>query len=184
MRMMIPTLYSAADEARATARDGACARMSFVLANLYVAMKRIHQSLEREEIIAAIEDVIATQIGSEDFAIFERESGGESFSVSSSIGVGAARMPDTRLLEEVIRDGAVYSRDAASCDPPDAPAACIPLKVGERVTGIIVIHRLFPHKERLDSLDLELCDLLGDQGGVALYASALHARWTAEEARQ
>ncbi len=181
MRMTSPALYSAADEARATAREGASARMSFVLANLYVAMKRLHKSLDREEVIAAIEDVIATQIGSEDFAIFERESGGEPFLVSSSIGAGAARMPDTRLLEEVVEGGAVYGRAVASCDPPDAPAACIPLKVGERVTGLIVIHRLFPHKEGLNSLDLELCDLLADHAGVALYASALHARSTAEE---
>jgi GAF domain-containing protein len=154
--------------------------LSSILANLYVAMKRIHASLDRSDVLGAIRDVLENQIGAEELAIFERDGDGAPFSLSLYVAGSGAQALYARVLEEVLASHAVYVRSAASGDPPDAPAACIPLRVGERVTGIIMIYSLVCHKERLDPLDLELCDLLADHAGVALYASALHARSKAE----
>jgi hypothetical protein len=53
--------------------------------------------------------------------------------------------------------------------------ACIPLKVGDEVTGVIAVFRLLPQKANaLDSLDHELLDLLATQAGVALHCSRLY----------
>lgn len=166
----------------------ACARgsgariepLSSILANLYVALKRIHASLDRADVLGAIWDVLAGQIGAEEFAIFERDGGGAAFSLLLYIGAGRARVLDARVIEEVLASRAVHVRSVASGDSPDIPAASIPLRVDEEVTGIIVIYSLLCHKERLDPLDLELCDVLAAHAGVALHASVLHARSKAE----
>jgi hypothetical protein len=42
------------------------------LASLYAASCRLHGSLDREEVLSALKDIIINQIGSEEFAIFER----------------------------------------------------------------------------------------------------------------
>lgn len=180
--MMADTMPPGACEAYGMAGECGAERLSLILVNLYVAIKRIHASLDREEVITAIKDVITNQIGSEDFALFERGGDDAPFSLSTSVGDSGARMPHPHVIEEVLSSGAVYLRNVAIGDPPDAPVACVPLKLGERVTGIIAIQSLLCHKERLDLLDFELCDLLATHAGHALYACSLHERSKMAEA--
>lgn len=43
------------------------------LANLYVAGYQLHGSLDRGQVLASIKEIVINLIGSEDFAIYERE---------------------------------------------------------------------------------------------------------------
>jgi hypothetical protein len=149
------------------------------LANLYVAGYQLHGSLDRGQVLAAIKEIVINLIGSEDFAIFERE------------GEDRLRMvdwfeePPPVCLEISFGDG-IIGQVAATGTPFVANgengrsvgmAACIPLQVDGRVTGAIAIFRLLPQKhEGLEALDEELLALLASQAGIALYCTGLHAQ--------
>ncbi|HEY7543367.1 MAG TPA: GAF domain-containing protein, partial [Blastocatellia bacterium] len=53
--------------------------------------------------------------------------------------------------------------------------ACIPLKLGGRVTGAIAIFSLLSHKPELEEVDYEMFDLLATHAATALYCTELHA---------
>ena len=53
--------------------------------------------------------------------------------------------------------------------------ACIPLKIKDRVVGVIAIYRLLSHKTGLTSLDHKLIELLAGHAATALVSSKLYA---------
>ena len=161
------------------------------LANLYVAGYQLHGSLDRRQVLGAIKEIVINLIGSEDFAIFERD------------GEDRLRLidwfdePPAAVRSVAFGDG-IIGRVAATGEPFVANgdqgrsvgmAACVPLQVDGRVTGAIAIFRLLPQKHHgLEALDEELLGLLASQAGIALYCTSLHAqvvagRQTAESAR-
>lgn len=149
------------------------------LANLYVAGYQLHGSLDRQQVLAAIKEIIINLIGSEDFAIFERD------------GEDRLRLIDwfdkpPSIFQEVAFGEGIIGQVAATGEPfvsngdqgrSVGLAACVPLQVDGRVTGAIAIFRLLPQKhEGLEALDEELLALLASQAGIALYCTALHAQ--------
>ena len=52
---------------------------------------------------------------------------------------------------------------------------CIPLKVKERVVGVISIYRLLGHKQGLTPIDYKLLELLAGHAATALVSSKLYA---------
>jgi GAF domain-containing protein len=154
------------------------------LANLYVAGYQLHGSLDRQEVLAAIKEIVINLIGSEDFAIFERH------------GENRLRMIDwfdepPSMFHEVAFGEGIIGQVAATGQTfvskreqgrSVGMAACVPLQVGGLVTGAIAIFRLLPQKhDGLEALDEELLGLLASQAGVALHFTALHAQVAARE---
>lgn len=169
---------------------------SMSLANLYVATYRLHGSLDREEVLDVIEEIVANLIGSEEIAILE--AGPE----PSRIEVLRARGVDRSRLESIVHgDGAIgralasgvqfirsAEDSAGTSNGPKAEeselTACIPLRVCGRVTGAIAIYRLLKQKPGLEPVDFELFELLGEQAGVALYTASLAERDVCTAARR
>ncbi len=61
----------------------------------------------------------------------------------------------------------------ATGDAPVAPAACVPLMLGDRAVGVVVVFQLLEQKRRFLTVDRELFKLLGAHAAVAL-AGAYH----------
>ena len=141
------------------------------LANLYVASYQLHSTLRRESVNAAIAEIIVNLIGSEEFAMYERDERG-SFRRIVSVGID----PDEPIAtHERVAQATASGETWVSAQHGDL-TACIPLKIDSAVTGFIVIRRLLAHKAGLEPLDLELFDLLGTHAAMALYASSLAER--------
>lgn len=147
------------------------------LANLYVAGYQLHGSLDREQVLAAIKEIVINLIGSEDFAIFERD-GDDSLRMIGWFEDPPHVFNDVRLGEGIIGQ-------VAATGTPFYPngehgrsvglTACVPLQVDGRVTGAIAIFRLLPQKhDALEPVDEELLGLLASQAGIALYCTRLH----------
>jgi GAF domain-containing protein len=146
------------------------------LANLYVASYQMHGTLDRQTVLAAIQEIIVNLVGSEEFAVFEREWGGQ-FRLAASVGM----TPDQSILgHQRVAQATASGETWVSAQHGDL-TACIPLKIDDRVTGLIVICRLLAHKTSLEPLDLELFDLLGTHAAMALHASTLHERFAQQE---
>ena len=154
------------------------------LANLYVAGYQLHGSLDRQQVLGAIKEIVINLIGSEDFAIFERH------------GENRLRMIDwfdepPSMFHEVAFGEGIIGQVAATGQTfvskreqgrSVGMAACVPLQVGGLVTGAIAIFRLLPQKhDGLEALDEELLGLLASQAGIALHFTALHAQIAARE---
>ncbi len=150
------------------------------LANLYVASFRLHGCLDRESVLATMQEIVINIIGSEQFAIFELDSDGISLRLASSFGVDDARAwgggTPAGKIAETVREGVTYVAPPDQ-EPGDSPLACVPLKIGDKVIGAVAIFRLLEHKAHLESLDHELFNLLATHAATALYCSELHARF-------
>jgi GAF domain-containing protein len=158
------------------------------LANLYVASYRLHGTVDRQEVIDTIQEIVANLIGSEETAIFELKPDGSALSLVASFGIDVDRYRTVPVgsgaIGRAVLTGETYVADECSgegFEPQDGEAtACIPLKLDGRVTGAIALFRLLPQKAGFAVIDRELFDLLATHAATALYCSGLHARLASE----
>ena len=142
------------------------------LANLYVASYQLHTNVDREAVLIAIQEIVINLIGSEQLAVYERTAGA-TFRLAASFGLDEdklATMVGGEYAVEKLGEGHVF-RDPGDNQPL---TACVPLRIGERVIGAILIFRLLEHKPSLQPVDHELFDLLGVHASTALYCAWLH----------
>jgi hypothetical protein len=159
-------------------------QQSSSLANLYVASYRLHGTIDRQEVLASIQEIVANLIGSEEMALFELEGDGTALSLLTWQGIDPARYRRLRvadgLIARVVRTGEVLvvERDGAAGALPEEEhlTACVPLKLSGRVTGVLALFRLLPQKTSFGPLDSELFDLLATQAAVALHCTSMPVR--------
>ena len=159
------------------------------LANLYVASYRLHETVERDQLLAVIQEILANLVGSEEIGIFDVDPDRDTLSLLWSAGVDAERYRSisTRhgLIGRAVRTGEVVvvgDSGGVRVLPEEMHlTACVPLKLDGRVTGVITVFRLLTHKPALTRVDRELFDLLATHAATALYCTTLHARFSAEE---
>jgi uncharacterized coiled-coil protein SlyX len=155
-------------------------RKNAALANLYVAMHQIHGTLVRSEVIEALVEILIGLVGSEALAIYERSGDGARFVLLGSFGVDASDERELNAccdpLGRVLASGARY----VAGEPHPLPAAddagvavALPLCLGGRVTGGIVLFSLLAQKRGLDDVDYELFELLSHHAALALHCTAL-----------
>jgi hypothetical protein len=144
------------------------------LANLYVASYQLNGTLDRERIVASIQEIIINLIGCEELGIWELDDAFDVLGLIGSFGIDAGAWAAVPLASGVI--GAVASTGERFIAGETEPAsgretgltACIPLKLDDRVVGAIAIFRLLDQKQGLEPLDFELFDLLASHAATAL----------------
>jgi GAF domain-containing protein len=149
------------------------------LANLYVASYRLHGTLNREEVLAVIQEIIINLIGSEELGIFELDANDGELTLVSQFGLDASRFERIPVGLGVIGNAAITGETYITGNmnghrrlPQESNlSACIPLKIDSRVTGAIALFRLLQHKNGFDSVDHELFDLLATHAATALYCT-------------
>jgi GAF domain-containing protein len=153
------------------------------LASLFVASRRLQATLRKQEVLAAIREIVINLIGVEAMAVFENHPRTSTLSLIDYYGNGWANHSNISVgagpIGRVALTGDCYFHDLKGterdCGNADRPAACVPLKVDGVVWGVMVILRLLPQKDRLVALDYQLLDLLSTQAGIALHCAELSA---------
>lgn len=147
------------------------------LSNLYVASYQLHSSVEKEAVLNTIQEIVVNLIGSEEVAIFEFEESAKEFRLASSFGVERTRLKNFKAgsgpIGSRLLSGEVFVNDHVS-GGEDKLTACVPLRIGDRVTGAILVFRLLEHKQGLQPVDHELFELLAIHASTALYCATLH----------
>jgi hypothetical protein len=147
------------------------------LAKLYVAASFLHASLEREQVVEALHEVLVNLLGSEDFAVYERGAFGEPALVSAfGDGPSAVPTPPSAEARRALETGEAY------VGTDSGVAACIPLFLEGRPAGVVEVRSLLPQKQGFGAFDEELFELLGRHVAPALHATRLHALSLAEAA--
>jgi hypothetical protein len=143
------------------------------LLHLYLAAQRLHGSMDADEILRAIVELVVNFIGSECFDLCAYDLGRDELVVLVSVGTAAqrgARLEIPRLARAALREGCALT-DSGGTQATDELRACVPLKVDDRILGAILIRELLAHKATFRPIDHELFEVIGAHAGTALCLS-------------
>lgn len=149
-------------------------------ASLYVASFQLHSTLDVRTVVRHIREMLHQLVGAQSFAIYFADETTRDLAPIVTQGIDV-ELPKVAAGEghigRAFTTGETYVA-ASTLDVPDfsAPLACVPMRVEERVVGVIVVHRLLPQKPRFEPLDFELFKLLGAHAATALVGARLYAR--------
>jgi len=150
------------------------------LANLYVASYQLHSTLDYEEVLQIILEIIINLIGGEIFAIYLLDEKAGTLSPEASEGISIPEIPTVPLGEGVIGKTVLanesYFNDNPSEDLKELfadPLVCIPLTIKDDVIGTIALFRLLQQKVTFAPVDFELFTLLAGHAATAIFSSRL-----------
>lgn len=148
-----------------------------MLANLYIASRQLHSSLNFDEVLRSVIEIIINLVGAERFAVMLMDDASQVLRAVAAEGVELDEIPPVKAGEGVI--GAALQSGSAFFHPEDTPAeedvlVCLPLRINGRALGVIAIYSLLKQKEKLTGLDYELFALLGEQTAMALLSAKLY----------
>jgi len=150
------------------------------LANLYVASFQLHSTLDYQEVLQIILEIIINLIGGEVFAIYLLDEKANTLNPEASEGVSISDIPQVLLGEGVIgqavKGNESYFNDSPSEDLKELyedPLVCIPLTIQDDVIGSIVLFRLLQQKVTFAPVDFELFTLLAGHAATAIFSSRL-----------
>lgn len=143
-----------------------------VLQNLYVASHRLHATLDPNEVLTTIKEILVHLVGCEQFGVWMLDDAeGSHMTLLAQEGLDG----DSLTAKEKELAGAVLHKEAWFGPPGDVPLAVVPLRVDDRPVGLIVVRSVFGHKKKLGPLDQQILGLLSGQAATALTSARLFA---------
>jgi nitrate/nitrite-specific signal transduction histidine kinase len=153
------------------------------LANLYVASYQLHSTLDFNEVLRIVIEIIINLIGAEKFAILLMDEKTNEIIPVAAEGISLIEIPKVKIGEgnigKVAKEGESYfSENISEATAIDMakPIVCIPLKIKEHVIGVIVIYVLFTQKNSFSNIDYELFNLLAGHAATAIFSSKLYTQ--------
>jgi len=150
------------------------------LANLYVASYQLHSTLDIDEVIKIVVEIVINLIGAEVFGVYLLDGTNEQLQVVAAEGTDPSELPRCEVGVGVIGE-AVTSSETSCFDPSstgdrERPIVVIPLQIQKRPIGAIAIFSLLQQKEGFSALDHELFNLLGGHAATAIFAARLYSQ--------
>ncbi len=153
------------------------------LANLYVASYQLHSTLDFQEVIQIVLEIVINLIGAEEFSIMLLDEKNNELGVVANEGMDGFDMNSIALGQGVIGQVAKSGEPYYINQDPDGremdyehPLACIPLKIKEHVIGVIAIYKLLVQKDSFSAVDYELFTLLAGHAATAIFSSKLYSQ--------
>lgn len=153
-------------------------RENMNLANLYVASYRLNEVTDTQGFLDVLQEIIVNLVGCEEHAVFEATEGGAGMKLVRSMGIDASRYEFIARgdgeLGATLATGELFLRPGDVNNtvlPPGTLSACVPLRLGSVVVGVIALFRLLPQKSQYEAHDRELFSLLGAHAARAWYCT-------------
>lgn len=150
------------------------------LANLYIASYQLHSTLDYEEVVRIILEIVINLVGGEKFAVYLIKQDAKELQPIASEGFDGTPPViglDTRV-GELVRAQENYFREsmnpAEELDMLD-PLVCVPMVIKEDVIGAIVMYKLFQQKEEFAELDFEMFGMLAAHAATAIFSSKMYS---------
>jgi uncharacterized protein YigA (DUF484 family) len=146
------------------------------IANLYAALYRLHGSLDREEVLTGIQEIVINMIGSEELAVYELSPDGQYLDLVRSFGI------ESKHLQRLPLGSGTIGRCASSGElfvaeglpSQDGVSACVPLKMESRVVGAVAVFKLLGQKAGITPADREIFELLQAHAARSLALATHH----------
>lgn len=146
--------------------------------SMYVSSFQLHATLDLEEVIRVVEEIIVNFIGAASFAVLLADDEGD-FHVAAEKGLDGRLPPKgvtpKGVLAEVIGSKTAYVH-TSSRPAREGILAAVPLAMGNTCVGAVLIFKLLEQKDRLLRNDVELLSLLGGHAASAIVSSRLYAK--------
>ncbi|OGW40036.1 MAG: diguanylate phosphodiesterase [Nitrospirae bacterium RBG_13_39_12] len=153
------------------------------LANLYVASYQLHSTLDFNDVLRIVLEIVINLIGAEKFAVMLMDEKTNELIPVATEGLSLDEIPKVKIGEGTIGKVAkeaesYFSETTAYASETDAtnPIVCIPLKIKEHVIGVISIYSLFVQKTEFSNVDYELFNLLAGHAATAIFSSKLYTQ--------
>lgn len=152
------------------------------LANLYIASYQLHSTLDFSEVLQIIMEIIINLVGAEVFGVLLFDEKSNQLTAFATEGMEKEDIPPVKIGEgiigDVVKSGENYFKknlaETGKVEPLN-PMVCIPLKIKERVIGVIVIYKLLQQKDNFRDVDYELFTLLAGHAATAIFGSKLYS---------
>jgi hypothetical protein len=150
------------------------------LANLYIASYQIHSTMDVKEVVRISFEIIINLVGSMDFSLYIVDGGSKLVPVCAE-GHPLASLPLITLgrgtVGKAAEEKSLYvSAEQMTSASVEHPKVCVPLMVGDKLLGMLVLYSFLTQKECITELDRELFKLLGAHAATALHSSCLNAQ--------
>jgi transcriptional regulator with GAF, ATPase, and Fis domain len=152
------------------------------LANLYVASYQLHSTLDYEEVLQIILEIIINLVGAEDFAVFLLDEKTNQLIPVGSEGVELEEVSPITMGEGIIgsaaQDRKSYFNETPSSTRDELfkdPLVCIPLLIKDELIGVITLYKLLQQKEEFAPVDFELFTLLAGHAATAVFSARLYS---------
>ena len=152
------------------------------LANLYIASSQLQAALDVRELCATLIEILLNFVGAKVFALMFREKGEGSLAALVSEGIALEQVPRVKRAEGIIgrvAEGGITYREGefrpAAIDLA-RPAICLPLRLRDRVVGVVPIWGYLTQKQGMVDVDFQLFELLSLHAAPALNAARLAGR--------
>jgi transcriptional regulator with GAF, ATPase, and Fis domain len=148
------------------------------LANLYVSSYQLHSTLDLDEVVKIILEIVINLIGAEVFALYLLED--STLTPVAAEGLEVAAFPKAPLGSGVL--GKAVASQQATCwnttrsDDLEQPIVCVPLVVQSQPIGAIAVYGLLSQKDGFTDLDHELFNMLGGHAATAIFAAKLYSQ--------
>jgi nitrate/nitrite-specific signal transduction histidine kinase len=148
------------------------------LANLYVASYQLHSTMDPQEVLGIVNEILINLVGAEEFAVFLVDKSTKELTPVTGEGIlpqlASGELAWQGILDRVVKSGQAVYHDKQP-PFPGAPLACVPLKIKQKVVGAITIFKLLVQKEGFSPMDSEILNLLAGHAATAIVGSHLHA---------
>ena len=147
------------------------------LANLYIASFQLQAALDVRELCATIIEILLNFVGAKVFALMFYADDGRLEALVSE-GIAPTDVPPVPAGQGIIGEVAQSGRAFHAAGVPPAldlahPAVCIPLRLRQRVVGVVPIWGYLTQKRGLVEVDFQLFKLLSLNAAAALNAARL-----------
>ncbi len=143
-----------------------------------VMLERLHGTVDHAEVLKALQEIVINLIGCEELALYSAAEGSRELRPELVVGVDASMLGPVQAGSGPIGRAVAEGRGWMVGDgpvPPDCAGltACVPLRAGGRVVGVLVLWRLLGHKPALTDGDRQMLERLGIHAGTALHLTGL-----------
>ena len=150
------------------------------LLNVYVASYQLHSTLDFDEILRIIAEILLNFVGADQFAVAMLDRDGLTLhplvvEQTDSEAVGNINVHGG-VVAEVLRTGRPYfaAAEVQRTSPVNEPAACVPLRIKGDTLGLILVYRFLPQKDTLATVDHDIFALLADHAATALFSARMY----------
>lgn len=151
------------------------------LANLYIASYQLHTTLNFQEVLQIILEIVINLVGAEAFAIYLLNPRERILEPQAGEGMNRDQLPripiEGTLVGKAVLSGELYLNEDLLLrgGTPENPIVVVPLLIKGEPIGAVVLFKMLPQKTKLQEVDRELFNLLAGHAATALFAAKLYS---------
>ncbi|MBI1865943.1 MAG: GAF domain-containing protein [Nitrospirae bacterium] len=153
------------------------------LANLYVASYQLHSTLDFEEVLRVVQEIVINLVGAEKFVLYLRNERTDELAPAAAEGLNMADaapvLVGSGIVGRVGETGeSFYQESIPTFQGVDfeRPLTAIPLKINDLVIGVLAVYKLLVQKPGFSPIDYELFSMLAGHAATAIFSSKLYSQ--------